>query len=378
MLSFWEQQSFLQYDYIVIGSGIVGLSTAIAIKEFHAKASVLVLERGIFPTGASTKNAGFACIGSLTELLSDLNAYDSDTVLQLVEKRQQGLQKLRSRLGDKSIDYREEGSYELISDNELPALEHLEAINDLLFPLLQTAAFSTVSHLVPKFGFDKGYVKALISNNCEGQLDTGKMMNSLLLYAQEKGVTVINGAMVNQVEDDGETVAVNVCPPGSTENILFKAGSVAICTNAFTASLLPQIELTPGRGQVLVTKPIQHLRFKGIFHFDEGYYYFRNFENRVIFGGGRNLDFEKESTTDFSLNDSIQQELKKRLQEVILPDTPFEVAHRWTGIMAFGKSKAPLLKKISKNVGIGVRLGGMGVAIGSQLGEDLAHLLYKG
>ncbi|MGZ5243758.1 MAG: hypothetical protein ACXWW0_07675 [Bacteroidia bacterium] len=33
MLSFWERESFLHYDIIIIGSGIVGLSTAISLKE---------------------------------------------------------------------------------------------------------------------------------------------------------------------------------------------------------------------------------------------------------------------------------------------------------------------------------------------------------
>ena len=64
MLSFWEKQSFLEYDYILIGSGLVGLSAASCIKEKHPDKSVLVLERGIFPSGASTKNAGFACFGA--------------------------------------------------------------------------------------------------------------------------------------------------------------------------------------------------------------------------------------------------------------------------------------------------------------------------
>ena len=72
MFSYWEQQSFFNYDYIIIGAGITGLSTAIELKERQPKATVLVLERGILPTGASTKNAGFACMCSDTELLADL------------------------------------------------------------------------------------------------------------------------------------------------------------------------------------------------------------------------------------------------------------------------------------------------------------------
>ena len=35
---------------------------------------------------------------------------------------------------------------------------------------------------------------------------------------------------------------------------------------------------------------------KGAFHYDEGYVYFRNIDNRVLLGGGRNL--AKAETTD--------------------------------------------------------------------------------
>jgi len=62
MLSYWEQESFTRYHHVVIGAGIVGLSAAIELKEHFPKQSVLVLELGLLPTGASTRNAGFACI----------------------------------------------------------------------------------------------------------------------------------------------------------------------------------------------------------------------------------------------------------------------------------------------------------------------------
>ncbi|TNF41570.1 MAG: FAD-dependent oxidoreductase, partial [Cytophagales bacterium] len=57
MISYWEQKNFLNHDLIVVGSGFTGLSTAIHFKKKNPKAKVLVLEKEIFPTGASTKNA---------------------------------------------------------------------------------------------------------------------------------------------------------------------------------------------------------------------------------------------------------------------------------------------------------------------------------
>ncbi len=111
------------------------------------------------------------------------------------------------------------------------------------------------------------------------------------------------------------------------------------------------------------------MKIKGTFHYDEGFYYFRNIGSRVLFGGGRNMDFEKETTTDFALNLKIQKKLETLLNTVILPNTKFEIEHRWTGIMGVGNEKRPIIKKISPNVVCAVRMGGMGVAIGSLVGE---------
>ena len=108
--SFWENQSYFNnLDLIIIGSGIVGLSTAISFKEKHKKAKILILEKGILPYGASTKNAGFACFGSVSELLSDLKKNDEDTVWNTVEMRIKGLELLKKRLGEKNIDFKEYG-----------------------------------------------------------------------------------------------------------------------------------------------------------------------------------------------------------------------------------------------------------------------------
>lgn len=375
MLSFWEKQSLLQYDHIVLGSGIVGLSTAISLKELQPAARVLVLERDILPTGASTRNAGFACIGSLTEILSDLKGLPPEDVAALVLRRRQGLQLLRQRIGDTHMDYREQGSYELISKGEMPALDRLEAVNDLLQPVLNGKAFTLVNEKIAPFGFNREYAQALVQNNYEGELHTGKMMRRLIDLAIGKGVEIKTGCPVTQFAEEQAGVQVTVNAAGTA--VVFRCRKLALCTNAFTKALLPELDLQPGRGQVLITDPVPGLPFKGIFHLDEGYYYFRELQGRVLFGGGRNLDFEGEATTEFDLNDQIQARLEERLRTIILPGRPFRVADRWTGIMAFGPNKQPLLQPYTKNIYLGVRMGGMGIAIGSAVGQQLAELMLR-
>lgn len=43
---------------------LVGLSVGCSVLEKHPNKKVVILERGVIPTGASTKNAGFICSNS--------------------------------------------------------------------------------------------------------------------------------------------------------------------------------------------------------------------------------------------------------------------------------------------------------------------------
>jgi glycine/D-amino acid oxidase-like deaminating enzyme len=383
VISFWERESFLTADYIIIGSGIVGLSTAAAIVEKNPEAKVTILERGILPAGASTKNAGFACIGSPTELLSNCKTLSEAEVQQITSWRVNGLQVLRQRLTDTAIGYLPNGSYELLTEKEIYCLDQLTYLNQLLKPITKTQAFKPAPPaLLKQFKFNPQYVKAMVQNLCEGQIDTGKMMRSLLQYVQQRGVMIINGAQVQNIYPDTGNgtqypAEVEVFDPVIQQIMRFKARQVAICTNAFAKQFLPDADITPGRGQVVATKPIPDLPFKGIFHFDEGYFYFRNFGQRVIFGGGRNLDFAGEATTNLQTTNLIIDDLLHKLKHIILPNTPFEIDTQWAGIMAFGQIKKPILARISPTICAGVRMNGMGVAIGSYIGQQLCNILME-
>ncbi len=373
MLSFWEIQSFVNCDYLIIGGGIVGLSTAIGIKEKRPNQIVYVLERGILPSGASTKNAGFACFGSVSELLDDLKKMSPQEVADLVLLRWEGLQLLRQRLGDNTIEFAPKGGYELIFQGQEHILEGIAQVNELLYPLFKQNVFEQKDELIHEFGFNKDKVKHLVYNKFEGGLHTGKMMKALWHKAQQMGIHIFTGTQAMHYEETEKGVQVAVKSGGSQEEMQFVCQKLAICTNAFTKQFFPDLDLQPGRGQVLVTQAIPNLPFKGVFHYDEGYYYFRNYQNRIIFGGGRNLDFEGETTTKMQTTPQIIEELKNQLFDLILPKQNVQIDHQWAGIMAFGQTKQPLVEYITNNVYIGARLGGMGVAIGSMLGEQLAQ-----
>lgn len=368
-LSFWEKEEwFTHVDYTIVGSGIVGLNTALTLRKKFPMAKIIVLEKGMLPQGASTKNAGFACFGSISEILSDLKTHTEEEVLQLVVKRWKGLQLLRSNLGDAVIDFQQNGSYELFSKkDELyeNCVAQLPKINELLHPVFNDDVFNVSDN---KFGFSN-IKQHYIVNKFEGQLDTGKMMASLLKLAQCNNIKILNNTLVSNYSANTNNVIIEL-----NNNFTFNTKKMLIATNGFAKQLIAE-KVTPARAQVLITKPIRNLAIKGTFHFDEGYYYFRNINDRILFGGGRNLDFKGEETTKMETSSLIQNSLDAYLKNTILPNTPYEIEHRWTGIMGVGSQKKAIVKQLSEHVYCGVRLGGMGVAIGSLIGEELANLV---
>ena len=373
-LSFWENQSFFNYDVLVIGSGIVGLNAAINLKEKEPGLSIAILERGFLPSGASTKNAGFACFGSISELIEQEKVCGTEGLQCLVEKRWKGLLKLRNLLGDDCIDYKNYGGYELFQKEEKELADEcvskIEYFNQLLMPVIgRKVIYQSVPEKVNIFGFKN--VETLIESRYEAQIDTGKMMKALWQKALSMGIFTFNQCPVEQIDPDLNGVHL------TTAHGNFFCKKLLLATNAFSRHFLPDADVLPGRGQVLVTRPVSGLKVKGTFHYEKGFYYFRNIGNRVMLGGGRNMDITSEQTLEFGLTAAVQHKLEKLLKEVILPDIKFEIEQRWSGIMAFGRQLAPIIEEVKPNVFCAIRGSGMGIAIGSQTGADAADLMLK-
>jgi hypothetical protein len=370
MLSFWEKDVFLKkYDVIIIGAGFSGLWLAYFLKKYQPKLEITILEAGILPTGASTKNAGFSCFGSPTELLENIEVMGIDQAMFWAEKRYKGISMITQYFGS-DVEFDDCGGTELFNDkilfeetkDQLSILNHsIKSIvgNDKHFFLddniIQNAQFS---------GFQYA-----IKNSVEGSIHSGKLINILTEKLQSMKVRIFNGIKVQGFDNELDGIKVY------TENgLIFEAQHLSITTNAFTKQLLPEVDLYPGRGQVLITEPIEGLNWRGTFHFDKGYYYFRNYRNRVLFGGGRNLDFETENTDEFALTELIQNKLEQLLYENIIPKHKnIRIDQRWSGIMAFDETKTPLSKCLNNRLSISVRMNGMGVALAPTLSESLAN-----
>ncbi len=366
-LSFWERSIYTDgIDFTIVGAGIVGMSTALHLRKAHPKAKILLIERGYLPTGASTKNAGFACFGSPTELKDDLNKMNEHAVWETVAMRLQGLEELFALVNPSRIDFETSGSWDIIreDDTELTP-DFLDYLNEQLYQISgEKKVYSEDQLKMKESGFNG--VKTSYYNRLEGSIHTGKLITELHQSCVMEGIHFLFG--VNVLSFDSQISRVDV----ETSMGVLSTTNLLICTNAFAKEYLTDIQAA--RAQVLVTKPIPNLHIRGTFHFDAGYYYFRNIENRILFGGARNLDFSGETTTEFETTKLIQDQLSTELSQFILPNTPFDIDYSWSGIMGIGSEKKPIIKKTNKNIAFGVRMGGMGVAIGASVGKQLSNL----
>jgi glycine/D-amino acid oxidase-like deaminating enzyme len=372
-LSHWEWESFFKdIDVLIVGSGITGLSAAIHLKEQAPGMKVVVIDRGPLPIGASTRNAGFACFGSLSELLDDLTHSSREEVLELVAQRYEGLCRLRERYSDAALGYQAWGGYEIFREEDAAlyarCLGVMEDFNNDLRPLTGKETFVNADAQLSATGLQN--VSHLLLNQAEGQLHTGQMMKTLLHRAQALDILCLGGITVTEREEINGQVVIH-----TDHGWTIQAKQCLLATNGFAKSLLPELDLKPARNQVLITEPIPGLPLKGCFHYDCGYVYFRNIGERILLGGGRNLDLSGEETTDLGANQGIRTYLENLLHKVILPGQAVKIDRWWTGIMGVGPAKKPIIKEVGAHTVAAVRLGGMGVAIGTGVGERAADLL---
>lgn len=368
--SFWEQDTLLKSDFIILGAGLTGLYTALELHARHPQKRIVLLERGPFSSGASTRNAGFACFGNISEILDDLKHDDEDTVYRLMDARYRGLQRTARLLGENRIGLEFKGSHEVFTDQNHSdweqALAYLHHANKMFRDISGLREVFQVAERPQDLPFHQ--CSGAISNAYEGHLHTGKLYQALWQRVNYHGMTIHGGSEVQSIEEITSGVRLLL-----SNGMSWTCAQLLICNNAFAATLLPELEVVPARGQILVTEPFEH-RLRGIYHYDHGYYYWRDLGDRILLGGARNADFEGEHSYQSELNPRVQNTLENFLYEHILGGTGQTpaIAMRWSGIMGFGPSKQPIVRSLSDRIHAAVRLGGMGVALSSVLAEELA------
>jgi len=369
MYSYWERNHwFDKVDYCIVGAGYVGLLTAIYLSEKYPEKNLALVDAYAIPQGASTKNAGFTCFGSVGELSDDLGHMSEEELVELIRMRYQGLQQLEETIPAASYDYINCGGQEVFTSRL--EFEQVASKFEKANSLMEQAMGVSDVFEFGKLQFSTKLHRQVIENRYEGQLNPVKLFKALMAKARSQGVQIYTGFKVsawNRLEDVQYDIMFEGGMKMTSHELIFT-------TNAFTKTLLSDLDILPKRNQVLVSKPMDLQKLNGTFHHDKGYVYFRNVgQDRLLIGGARNKDAEMESTSVFAPNEKIIEHLvkfaKRYLNDSFVPD------FSWSGIIATGKNKFPIIKKSTAGPYIAARLGGMGVATGSQVARCIVDLI---
>ena len=359
-LSIWEKSGWIQEpDAIVLGTGIVGMNTALELRALHPDWHIVMLDRSAFG-GASTRNAGFACFGSPSELAEDLESLGTEALVKLVDMRWAGLNALKATWNKADLGYTPCGALEAFTDQAQfeRITGMLPALNALLEPVFDAPPFQRLSDAeIAQRGLKR--VCGAISSPLEGALDTGKMVRAMRRSLTEQGIEVIHGIEATELHRANERWSV------STMAGSIQTERVFVCTNAWASAML-DVDVAPAPNVVVVSQPLPHLALNQTLHHDRGYVYARAVRGRLLIGGGRNWNCDDDAERG--------QMLVHWAQTHIQGAERFDIDHQWVGQLGVGAQRMPIVKELEQGLYVGVRLGGMGVAIGTNVGRALARL----
>jgi glycine/D-amino acid oxidase-like deaminating enzyme len=357
--SFWleeavEPRSQVRHDgrpdAIVVGGGVTGLSCALALAEGGLRAQVR--EARTVASGASGRNGGFALRGGAMPYDQARERFGVERARAYWALTEDALDRMEPLAGDA---LRRVGSLRLAADkaerNELEA-EYRALREDGL-------EAEWLDELEPPLA---GRYHGAILHPVDGALQPARWVRRLAARAAEAGVEIREHARVESLEE-------------------LDAPVVVLATDGYTRGLLPELDaaVSPTRGQVLVTEPLQRLDYPRPHYARHGYDYWQQTpDRRLVLGGRRDTSLETEFTGEEGTTRTVQAALDAFAVELVgLAPT---IEQRWSGIWGTTADDLPLVGAVPGRPGLWVACGysGHGNVLGFASGALVARAVLGG
>ncbi len=375
--SYWEKSLMpSECDVCIVGGGFTGAWTAHYLSQMAPGLKIVILENQIASRGASTRNAGFLCYGSPSEVLEDMENMGTAKTRELILMRYSGLQQIKNTIPASAAQISWDGGCEIFTQDN-PTLyervmEQLEGINRLIESTTGQSPYTPLPNDQLPGGGKNGSKGIAIQG--EGQIQPAKLLAYINNLNDSRGVSLCEGTAVNSIQNEDEHSVIN-----TNRSLRIRSKKVLIATNGFFNRLYPgSNEVVPARNTVLLLKTPENFTLKGNYHAERGYIYFRSVDGMLLIGGGRHWLAEEEKGDEMRVNEELKSRLTQWAKENLFSrDTQLEEVMSWSGIIGTGSEKYPLLEWKDKNVLAAVRLSGMGVALSPVIARKAAVMLLQ-
>jgi gamma-glutamylputrescine oxidase len=372
-ISVWQDDTspgdVVTTDVIIVGAGISGASIAWWLKD--AGLDVVVLDKGEVCAGATGKNAGFITCGSVEHFNRQMERLGVDDALALWRMSQDNIDLIEELLvGDGlDCDFARRGTYSLAGTEQ--ELGELRETCDTLHGLGMNVDWIEREDVLRDLGAEHFTGGVLYQD--DGEVHPVKLTRGMLARS---GARVFPHHEVRDIASTGDTVTIK------TQRATFEGTLCILATNGYSHTVHPWFreKIYPTRGQIIVTEPVAPFLpapCYANFVLD----YFRQLpDGRVLIGGFRQLEKEREIGTADEPSPVIHAALEDFLHKHFPRLRGVKIDYHWAGIMGFSVDGLPMIGALPGSPNI-YFLGGYtahGIGWGFKAGQLLSRLILDG
>jgi glycine/D-amino acid oxidase-like deaminating enzyme len=327
-------------DVAVIGAGVTGCSCALTLAEGGLR--VRVYEARRVASGASGRNGGFALRGGAMSYAKARERFGAEAAKAYWRLTERYVVRMEGLAGDA---LRRVGSLRLADDEELDDLRaEYEALRE------DGLDAEWLDRLRPPL--DRLY-RGAIRHPRDGSLQPARWVRRLAGLAVAAGAEIVEERCIQSLDE-------------------LDADCVVIATDGYTNGLVPELDeaIRPVRGQVIATEPVGRMVFDCPHYARRGFdYWQQTSDTRLVLGGRRDVNLERENTNEEVVTEPIQDALTAFAAE-LLGAAP-TVTHRWAGIFGVTEDDLPLAGPVPGRDDLWVAAGysGHGNVLGLACGE---------
>ena len=242
-----------EYDILIIGAGIVGLATAIAIQGQRPELKLAILEKEAGVAQHQTgHNSGVVHAGIY---------YKSGSLkAQLCTA---GVDKMRAFCHDNDLEYQRCGKVIVAtSEKELPALETLfERAEANGVPGVRRVGAEELGRLEP----NAAGVAAIHSPNT-AIVDYSRVAQAMAQHLKRKGLTILNGQRLLSIDSQGRGLHLTTSTGDLQSNYLINCAGLYSDKIAAMMGLNPEVKIVPFRGEYYMLKPEKSTMVNGLIY----------------------------------------------------------------------------------------------------------------